>query len=862
MLRIILFFLLPVLLKAQPGRIELVSISSPELGITKQFNIYLPAGYDSSDVSYPVLYLFRGHENEWADPFEDGSRGGRNAKTLADRLIETREMGPMILVMPGMSSADNSQPALAVDFLQPELVGGLAGIGSGRFERYLMNDLIPFVDSTFRTLPARHLRGVDGFSLGGITSMMIAGRHPEDFISAGAYDGTLMWLDFDDPAIPGTNDDFWLYWTAAHPLFGWPRDLNYILEYNPANLIMYADSSERILFNSMQFLLHSVGSPTLGNYPQTQQLVNILGQTGNHNNLNSIALNPDAEHNWWWADEHMLITMPLHWQRFMQQDTSDNTTSLVLNNPSAGNTYAGVISVEWQSGANTDSASVLLAWTKDDGFSWHKIAKVPALQSSFNWSTLNIADGTRYRLRLWLDGQGQSAVTGSGAFTINNPGNGKPDIVLQTPAAGETVDGNYLLRWQAADADGDSLVYSAQISSDEGQTWQVLFTDVQDVRSYLWQTADFANGDSYRIKVFANDGLSISSDSSGIFSVFNRRIAVADSLLTHISGISTARISLNIVDVTALTGDYYRMTVDDSSTQQKSYSVENMTRGTTVVNESTRLDGVTEGPQFDGLRLVVGDFVSPQVNTLQTGWRYGSPEVEVSVYLPDIDLGPDTLVGIAWPADYRITITGGISDTSENEFGVPAIPTFFKIENLTEAKPAPFIFSDFDGDQHLSLFDDLFLLEYDDRQLPFLVWALHAGGESGAADPQPGDVFELHIDKPLTSADVYEFGGITGLKTDNHTPKSLTLEQNFPNPFNPLTTIRFFIDKRQNLKLEIFDVTGRKIRSLIDKVVPAGSGTIQWNGKNDSGKSVSSGIYLYRLTAGGRSLAGKMILLR
>ena len=89
------------------------------------------------------------------------------------------------------------------------------------------------------------------------------------------------------------------------------------------------------------------------------------------------------------------------------------------------------------------------------------------------------------------------------------------------------------------------------------------------------------------------------------------------------------------------------------------------------------------------------------------------------------------------------------------------------------------------------------------------------------------------------------------------------LSQNYPNPFNPSTTIEFSIAKRSNVKLVIYDITGRVVRTLIDgQEYEPGLYKVQWNGKNDYGEYVASGVYIYRLQAGSFTATRKMVLAR
>jgi hypothetical protein len=89
-----------------------------------------------------------------------------------------------------------------------------------------------------------------------------------------------------------------------------------------------------------------------------------------------------------------------------------------------------------------------------------------------------------------------------------------------------------------------------------------------------------------------------------------------------------------------------------------------------------------------------------------------------------------------------------------------------------------------------------------------------------------------------------------------------SLAQNEPNPFNPETTIRFTMPASGNVTINIYDAAGRLVRSLVDGVKDAGSHNVTWNGVDNHGSPVSSGVYFYRLTAGKFSETKKMTLLK
>ena len=93
-------------------------------------------------------------------------------------------------------------------------------------------------------------------------------------------------------------------------------------------------------------------------------------------------------------------------------------------------------------------------------------------------------------------------------------------------------------------------------------------------------------------------------------------------------------------------------------------------------------------------------------------------------------------------------------------------------------------------------------------------------------------------------------------------PTSFILHQNYPNPFNPSTTIEYSIPVKGLVKLQIFDILGRLVATLVDNVQDAGVYHSTWAGKANNGIAMSSGIYFYRLQSGSFSKTDRMLLLR
>jgi S-formylglutathione hydrolase FrmB len=301
--------------RRQQGTVLLRTIRSRALEVVKQYYMYLPEEYGPATLRHPVLYVFRGHEREWVNPNEDDSRGGSALPDILDALISARRIRPMIVVMPGLNSDDNSVPGLGVNMQDPAMVASQRGIGSGRFEDYIIHELVPSIDAHFRTIPDRYHRGVDGFSLGGYTAMLLATKYPQLFASAGCYDGTHMWKDLADPRDPSGRevDHTWMEAGLFDPVFGRPRNDKLMALNNPTNLVVNAKGRRRQLLRTTAFHIHSAAfDGDRGNIDRTRHFVHHLHRAGMINTFRDVVLSPSATHCWKWADLHMRRTLPHH----------------------------------------------------------------------------------------------------------------------------------------------------------------------------------------------------------------------------------------------------------------------------------------------------------------------------------------------------------------------------------------------------------------------------------------------------------------------------------------------------------------------------------------------------------------------
>ncbi|MDP2884786.1 MAG: T9SS type A sorting domain-containing protein, partial [Ignavibacteria bacterium] len=112
----------------------------------------------------------------------------------------------------------------------------------------------------------------------------------------------------------------------------------------------------------------------------------------------------------------------------------------------------------------------------------------------------------------------------------------------------------------------------------------------------------------------------------------------------------------------------------------------------------------------------------------------------------------------------------------------------------------------------------------------------------------------------LTVQKVGTTTAVSGINSD--IPKVFDLSNNYPNPFNPSTKIQFAVPHEQNISLAVYNILGQRIRTLVQGVHTAGQYTVIWDGMDETGRTVDSGVYFYRLETGSIALVKKMLMLK
>ena len=128
------------------------------------------------------------------------------------------------------------------------------------------------------------------------------------------------------------------------------------------------------------------------------------------------------------------------------------------------------------------------------------------------------------------------------------------------------------------------------------------------------------------------------------------------------------------------------------------------------------------------------------------------------------------------------------------------------------------------------------------------------------APPLYAFYFVTATDHACNESGAASTGTLTGV---GGTPASYVLSISaYPNPFNPETTIRYTLPTKERVMIDVFDARGAHVATLVDAVTPAGAYTVTWNGRDDRGIAVGSGVYFARLASGAGARSYKMTLLK
>ncbi len=488
---------------------------------------------------------------------------------------------------------------------------------------------------------------------------------------------------------------------------------------------------------------------------------------------------------------------------------------------------------------------------------WQPLARNIDDTGSYLWDTSLFEDGYNYQVEIIAyDSAGYGRAV-SDFFIVNNAEKDAPlDITLLYPGEEETLSEIVEIQWRAGDAEGNTTTIDILFQKKEEEEWQILAEGEANDGSYVWDTKQYPNGSSYRLKLAVTDGVDVvETEPSRQFKIWNEYPALSDSSVVHTQGDGDGSVQVNIIDPIATTGHLYQLSFDDITFDYTTYNVRDVETGAFVVQNATQLTPEVAGPYFDGLRLVINTPEQAQIDTINTGWISGDANLNFEAVLYNNQ-------GVPAPYDYEIEFFNTIVDSSINGNK----PANFHTRELSTNQAVEFAFADVNANGFVDSQDMITPIVYVSGR-PKGTWQVtFSDPESGNPNPpKTGDAFRISTWKPYSSGDVFEFRAPMPASVEESAtrqPQSFFLFQNFPNPFNSTTRIQYELPGNALVKLTIYNIMGQEVIKLVEEKQAAGYKSIVWDGKNSRGDFVNSGLYMCCLEYSGKRISKKLVLLK
>ena len=583
------------------------------------------------------------------------------------------------------------------------------------------------------------------------------------------------------------------------------------------------------------------------------------------------------------------------------------TTPFIANPPQNLSAIAGnrQVSLNWETpldGSDGIFSSYQLRWYNPETENWESLHWIYSMDN-LSWTDNGLINGITYSysvIAFYTIHDGLENLyfysEPSNIASTTLPFNANPPRSLMTTAGNQQIT----LQWYAPlyGSDGDLLSYSIERRAENEEIWTQVHLNT-DINSLVWTNTELSNGTYYEYRVFAIYSNPTNESEASNISGAIPYIAHPPQNLVAISGYEQVILSWDAPESES-TGILERYEIEEGYFSWGSWHWSFI--GETCSNTLTyNVTGLSNGTTYR-YRVTAG-FDNPGSNSL--------PSNEVSV-VPNVNI-PQNLTAIPgsahvilrWQAplphtpnwqSYRIYRDGvhrystpsltftdnDVVNWMEYSYYITAV---YMIENVsTESAPSNTITvipTPFNPPSNLEAVVD--------RYTVFLTWNEPSEGSgspfdfyrvyrSGIIIDETTDLafteYEVPIGLHIYSVQAVYVSGESGLVNVEVEviPVSIgdevvlfnqtTLKSNFPNPFNPETTIRFSVAKESNVYIGIYNVKGQRIKSLINGFVNSGDHQVIWNGSDESGRTVSSGLYFYRMRAGEYTSIKRMLLLK
>jgi hypothetical protein len=364
------------------------------------------------------------------------------------------------------------------------------------------------------------------------------------------------------------------------------------------------------------------------------------------------------------------------------------------------------------------------------------------------------------------------------------------------------------------------------------------------------------------------------------YEIAGRRIAPAlvqarlsSATVTHPFWRSTTEILVHVQDSLAMTGHSYEVIFDSLGSRSASATVRNVSRGDTVVRDFPVMQGENVfylTPVFDGVALEISPEFDLALDLQRSAFvNHSGTNIGFLLTTPGVSPSAKRIV----PVDAALiwgscdTLAGGRYanplDTALNSSGQRVVAVPFLLWNLTDnQKMDPFV----PETKVNQRWDPGEVIRFR-TPVPYRVAIneMHAEIQTSVpagplVAPAPGDTHYVYTMRPIREGETYGF--VTARSAILEAPpvpgpSRFALLNNFPNPFNPSTTILYTVPSAARVRLEVYSILGQRVATLVDGIVEAGKHRVQFEASH-----LASGVYFCRLSADGRSITRRIAFIR
>lgn len=548
--------------------------------------------------------------------------------------------------------------------------------------------------------------------------------------------------------------------------------------------------------------------------------------------------------------------------------------SVTVNYPNGGEYLSGDVPISYQANnINPNPLLIDLFYSSDWGVHWDSIAAGLTNTGSYIWNTLAVPDGVCYLLKTdaYNNTTGSSDISDS-IFTINNPGNAAPYIMNLYPTSKDTLQPDSMsgicnIRWFARDPEfRDSLLIDILFKKVSDTIWTPVALNEPNDRLFSWDTRSLPNIGGV-LKIRTHDEQYECYDTAFI----NIRNRQPGGNIIHTQGIcNIPNIFCWIHQPESLTGHQYELSfraphppVDwYTKIATYSYDVIDLITQDTILKEpyfsaypiqdfSPVVNGFSiearYGPlpyslHFDSVRVMSGNYPQDSITTDTSNYlRYAKWAFRGSKYrlLWTNRPGGGRTVQV-FDLDYNIYIPYR-SYRNNNNYADSANGWCFGIVPTTPSETLRL-----NSDRYLYICGARINLKI---------------GLSITRLPDSGDVWIVYSCplRPPVAGNTYQFTPTLGIEENPIVAQQIQFSSPYPNPFTNRTVINYSISEQAMVKLTVFDVSGREVKILVSDIINPGRYSIIWNGVNNKGKKVSTGVYFIRLEVSGKNIGKKTV---